>query len=223
MNTDSHPAAAQPDSGKLHFIVAFLDELDRKIERLGELADAEFTDEALTLSLVYIDGLAQRLMWPSNQSGANFVNALREFSGDVELGLIHPLQLNRAMDRMGEKLKPIARAVTETFPGPSYELLRERDVLDLLAPKLDAQQLKDLADAISRGSVARVVYEIMRNQAVHRLGAGTISFSGTMFAGRAAQELDFRRLQRAARNLSAEARRRSVATGQWFGNDLCVR
>jgi hypothetical protein len=79
-----------PDSStaKAHFIRAYFERLDRKIDMLTRLAEAGYKDEALTLCLVYIDGLAQRLMWPSDKSGFNYVAALSQFANDEELGMI---------------------------------------------------------------------------------------------------------------------------------------
>jgi len=210
------------DQAKLGFIVAYFDDLERKIAALAGLSENGYEDEALTLALVYIDGLAQRLCWPSEQNGVNFVQALAEFSNDPEMALVHPLQLAKALERMNASWHPIAAAVRTAFPGPAYELLSTSTILSTVARALTAQQGQDLAREAWRGTIAAIAYYRMRNPAVHALGASTLSFGNTTHAGNPAQPLDLPRLQQAASHLAAEARRRSESTGDWFGNDLVL-
>ena len=204
------------------FISAYFDELEHKIEALTNLTNEGYRDEALTLCLVYIDGLAQRLCWPSERNGVNFVKALTEHTNDVEMGLIHPLQLIRVLDSLKAKWKPVSTAVRTTFPGPAYDLLLPGHLITAVAGVLSSVQRADLTREMWRGTIAAVAYYRMRNPAVHALGASTHSFSNTRYAGNPAQQLDLARLQRAARDLVAEARLRSETSGEWFGNDLIL-
>lgn len=204
------------NSDKMGFSSAYFDELERKIEVLSQLAETGYRHEALTLCLVYIDGLAQRLCWPSERNGANFVRALGEYTKDVEMSLVHPLQLSRALARLKPAWKPVSTAVGAAFPGPTYELLSASTVIAALGSTVSAQQRGDLEREIWRGTIAAVAYDRMRNSAVHALGASPRSFDSTRYAGKPAQPLDLPRLQRAARDLAAEARRRPEATGDWF-------
>lgn len=206
---------------KLAFIRAYFDELERKIAVLTALADEGFKDEALTLCLVYVDGLAQRLAWPSDKAGFNYVTALAQFGQDVELGMVHPKQLADALDRMKAPWHPIASAVRAAFPGPTFQLLPAATVVASLTSLLPNQALL-LQDEVWRGTVAGVAYFRMRNPAIHALGASTLSFGATSFRGKPAKSLELRRLQSAARHLAAEARRRSEAAGEWFGSDAIV-
>jgi hypothetical protein len=210
------------DPDEISLIIAYFDDLDRKIDVLSRLAAHGFENEALTLCLVYIDGLAQALCWPDERNGVNYVRALCEYSGDVELGLVHPLQLARALEAMKHTWHPTAAAVRVAFPGPSYELCEVAAVLDTLDGPLTGAQLTALATELWRGTIAAVAYYRMRNPAVHHLGAATISFGGTTLSGEPARPLDLARLQAAAKRLAAEAKRRSLEAGEWFGNDLVV-
>lgn len=205
------------DPNKFDFIVEYFEDLDRKIEALPRLADHGFEDEALTLCLVYIDGLAQALYWPDERNGVNFVRALCEHSGDLEFGLVHPLQLARALEAMKPAWHPIAAAVRAAFPGPSYELSEVTSVLNALNGRLATAQLTVLAPEVWRGTIAAIAYYRMRIPAVHQLGAATISFDSSNVDGKSARPLDLARLQRAARMLAAEVRRRSLHAGEWFG------
>lgn len=208
-------------SAKADFIKAYFDELDRKIDVLTRLAEAGFKDEALTLCLVYIDGLAQRLMWPSDKSGFNYVAALSQFANDEELGMLHPKQVAGALDDMKPAWHPVAAAVRAAFPGPAYELIPAAAVLSALTG-LNAAQISMLQSEMWRGTVAGIAYYWMRNPAVHALGASTLSFDGSTFLGQPAKRLDLSRLQAAAKNLAFEARRRSEVAGEWFGNDAVL-
>lgn len=207
------------NEAKMYFIKAYLDELDAKIERLGAMADAGYKDEALTLCLVYVDGLAQRLSWPSDKSGENFVNCLSSYASDTELGLVHPLRLVRALDAMKSKWQPIKAAVQSAFPGPGYDLLRPSEVSEALAHSLTPFQRRDLEREMWRGTIAAVAYFSMRVPAVHALGASDHSFSSTTNAGQPALSINLPRLQKAAHDLAKEMRRRSEANSEWFGND----
>lgn len=133
--------AMPTDPEKMSYIVAYCNELERKIAVLSNLAGNGFEDEALTLALVYIDGLAQRLCWPSEANGPNFVHALIAHSKDPELGLVHPGQLAGALDWMKATWHSVAAAVRAAFPGPDYELLPKATVVAALKGAFTKQQL----------------------------------------------------------------------------------
>ena len=111
------------DTAKLGFIRAYFDEEERKVAALSQLAASGYADDALVLCLVYIDRLTQKLCWPSDKTGSNFVRALADFGEDPELPLIHPKQLVFALKRLSPSWQPLAAALEQRFPGPSYDLL----------------------------------------------------------------------------------------------------
>lgn len=138
------------------------------------------------------------------------------------MGLVHPLQLFRALDGLAATWQPACTAVQATFPGPPYELTAPAGVAAALRTALTVSQVNALDRELWRGTIAAVAYYGMRNPAVHALGASDHSFSQTTYAGKSAQSLNLLRLQRAARELAVEARRRSEASGEWFGNDAIL-
>jgi len=208
------------DTAKLGFIRAYFDEEERKVAALSQLAASGYADEALVLCLVYIDRLTQKLCWPSDKTGSNFVRALADFGEDPELPLIHPKQLVFALKRLSPSWQPLAAALEQRFPGPSYDLLTPAAFEALASGALTQQQLSTLRGELWRGTVAAIAYYWLRNPAVHGIGPSPeLTFSSTTVGGAPAQSLNLGRLTTAVTHLLAEARRRSEATNQWFGDD----
>lgn len=118
--------------------------------------------------------------------------------------------------------EPIREVVAALFPGPSYELLTREEILSRAGATRTSVQRNQLEREIWRGTIAAVAYYPMRNAAVDALRASSHSFSITTNGGEPALPLDLSRLKAAARNLAREFRRRSEASGQWFGNDAIL-
>jgi hypothetical protein len=208
---------------KLSFIRAFLDEANTRVGFLEELANTGHKPEAMTLCLVYIDRFAQYLCWPQTLAGRNFVDALVQFGGDPLMGLAHPLQAVRAFEAMNEPWKTLAGRIKVAFPGPSHELLPTSTFEEALKEYLTPLQLMQLKPELWRATIANVVYQHLRNPAIHGFGStGGIILSQTTWNGQAVPELGLSLLKTCALGLIVEARKRSEANGQWFGNDAIV-
>lgn len=203
---------------KQKFITAFHDSAEERIVFLQKLISDGREDEAMILCLSYIDSFSQWLEWPSTKSGQNFVNAVIKFGGDPFMSLVHPLQAFRAFDRMNSYWKEIASHINNIHPGPLYTLLDDSDFLSHL-PDTDVVKVKK---ELWRTTIAGVAYYGMRNFAIHGFGATPLTFSNTSYKGQPVSGLDFSRLYKIVSNVHAELRRRSEATGQWFGNDKIV-
>ena len=75
-----------------------------------------------------------------------------------------------------------------------------------------------------RATIANVVYQHLRNAAMHGFGTSAgIVLSQTTWNGQPVPILGLSELKRCARGLIAEARHRSEANWQWFGDDAIVR
>jgi hypothetical protein len=211
------------DAAKLGFIRAYFDEEGRKVAALTQLAGSGYGHEALVLCLVYIDRLAQKLCWPSDKTGHNFVRSLTEFGMDPELRLIHPKQLVSALQKLSAGWQLLAGVLEQKFPGPSYELLPLHAFESSVAGPLTPQQLTTLRAELWRGTIAATAYYWLRNPAVHGVGPSPqLTFSNTTVAGSAARPLNLERLTAALTHLLAEARRRSESTNQWYGDDRAL-
>lgn len=207
---------------KLESIEAYLNDAEAKLLFLTELAATGHRDEAMTLCLVYIDRFAQVLKWPSTKTGKNFVEALIQYGQDPFMGLYHPLQAARAFAQV-KQLEMLGTQVAIAFPGPSHELM---DLSSFEAqmkrkiPQFDSPRFRKHA---WRATLANIAYQSLRIPAVHGSGvSGGLEFSRTKYNGDPVPILDFRALQNCASALIIKARRRSEASGQWFGNDESV-
>lgn len=207
---------------KLGFIRAFLDEANTRVGFLEELANTGHKPEAMTLCLVYIDRFAQYLGWPQTLAGWNFVNALINFGGNPLMGLAHPFQAVRAFEAI-KALKTLAGRIGVAFPGSSYGLIPTSTFETELAKHITASELTQLRPELWRTTIANVVYQHLRNPAIHGFGSsGGIIFSQTTWNGQAVPELGLSLLRTCALGLIAEARKRSEVNGEWFGNDTIV-
>lgn len=209
---------------KRSFITAFFDDAEARIAFLSELAAAGHEREAMTLCLTYIDSFAQWLCWPSTATGRNFVEAVTQFGGDTLMGLAHPLQAIRAFSRMQLPWKALAERIAHAFPGPVHELLPTQLFEEALVHHLTPAELTQLMPEVWRVTIANVVYQHLRNPSVHGFGAGGgIILSQTTYHGQPVPILGFSQLKNCAWGLVAEARGRSEANWEWFGNDAIVR
>jgi len=208
--------APMPDPDKVVFIKAYFDKLAQRIENLVKLnASPEHRDEALILSLVYIDGLA------SNYFGGevvkeNFCKALRELSGNPIFAKLHAkMLLDPSNDKYWQGVKPAIESLVKTKSG---ELLDESEVAALIRASGMPQQHQDaLITSLWRSSVGAICYEVMRNSAVHGLGTSTLSFDETVYEGKLGFTLNFDLLHAALRRISDHVAKESIQKGEWFG------
>ncbi|SRR5438093_11844825 len=208
---------------KRRFITAFFDDAEERIAFLDELAGTGHEREALTLCLTYIDSFAQWLCWPSSSTGRNFVEAVMQFGGDALMGLAHPFQAIYSFSQMKSLWKTLAERIIHAFPGPVYELLPVSLFEQVLGHHLTPAELAQLRSEVWRATIANMVYQHLRNPSVHSFrGSGGIILSQTTYQGQPVPIIGLPQLKNCAWGLVAEARRRSEANGEWFGNDAIV-
>lgn len=209
---------------KSQFIAAFFDSAEERAAYLDTLHTGGRPAEALTLCLAYIDSFSQWLFWPRYQTGRNFVEALVQHGGDPGFALVHPMALIRAFEIMKDRWKGFAARLRALFPGPTYSLRAQSDFLKEVAVDFTPAECKELEAELWRGTIANVAYTHLRNPSIHAFrGAAEISFDGTTHEGRPVSPISFSRLHRALLRLVAEARTRSTANNQWFGDDNIVK
>ena len=211
-------------AAKRDFIRAFFDDAEERAKYLLDLRASSRANEASTLCLVYIDSFSQWLFWPRSRAGQNFVEALVTHGGDSEFALVYPLALTRAFAAMKEPWKTFATRLEGLFPSPPYSLYSRADFLTHPGLGFTQAEAKLLEAELWRGSIANVVYTRLRNPSVHNFRrAAEVSFDPTTYQGQPVQPITFSRLHDALMRLIAEARRRSMANNQWFGNDAIVK
>jgi hypothetical protein len=180
--------------------------------------------EALTLCLTYIDSFAQLLQWPCQGVGQNFVETLWRHDSQPFLSLVHPLQMIRAIDAMAAPWRSRAATLRILFPGPRYELVSRPDFLDSIAVNFTSADLTDVRRELWRGTIAAVAYYWMRNPSVHGFGSSSsLSFGDTKCRGIDAPQLNLQVLESPLRSMIEEARARSFAACEWFGDDRILR
>lgn len=197
-------------------IDAYWDRVLERIAFLDRLVDQGRYPEALTLCLVYLDGVAHSLAGPSEQNGVAFTAALIAHETVPFFALIHPLQAIRETGKMKGFWPDISHRISTVYPGPVYPLLNEADFLGSVSGMLSVGELKALGRQLWKGTLAGVVYTWMRNPAVHELGgANTIGFSATTLGGKPVSTLSLQDLKPVLKSMLEAARAKSHATGQW--------
>jgi hypothetical protein len=212
------------EKAKREVIVTFFDGAEARVAFLRDLAQTGHEPEAMTLCLTYIDSFGQWLCWPAASAGRNFVDAVVQFGGEPLMGLVHPRQAQGAFGSMKAPWRTMSDEIARTFPGPSFALLPVPAFLDALAGRLTSAELDRLRQEVWRATGANIAYQYLRNPSVHLFAASSgIWLSQTTYAGSSIPPLGLDLLLRCVRGLVAEARRRSEANWQWFGNDAIVK
>jgi hypothetical protein len=223
---DDEVSTVEDQRVKCEVIAAFFDNAEARIAFLSELDRAGHGSEAMTLCLTYIESFSQWLRWPRSETGWNFVEAVIQFGGDEMMGLAHPLQAVDSYQRMGEPWPTLANLVERVFPGPPYEILPMAAFESTLAANLTTVSIQpqQLRNETWRATIANTAYQRLRNPSVHAFGSSDgIYFSETTFRGSPVPPLTLPSLVGVVRGLVREARRRSEANGQWFGDDRIVK
>ena len=218
-----YPKSQVDVEAKHGFMTAFFDDACERVEFLTELHDSGRDTEAFTLCLTYVDSFAQWLFWPRRESGRNFVDSLAAHEASRYLALIHPLQAVRSFKSMNGFWQTIASRIEAVFPGPQYDLLDHSTFSTRLAGACSGTELKQVHSEIWRGTMGAVAYYWLRNPSVHRFGSTTsLGFSGTSHNGVPAPMMNLQTFLPPLRAMIEEARKRSAATCQWFGDDRIV-
>jgi hypothetical protein len=209
-----------PNPDKLFFIQAYFDDLSTRIENLkklssGQIEGQSFRDEALILCLVYIDGLASNY-YGEDGIKESFCKALRELSGNPLFGKLHVRRLlDPENDPHWEGAKDGVEKLASENPG---ELLDETDVANSIRKSGVLEHVQEkLIKNLWRYSIAAICYEMMRNAAVHGLGASTLSFDETIYEGTRGVRLTFTVLHQALVQIAQHISQESIRTGEWFG------
>jgi hypothetical protein len=179
-----------------------------------------FRDEAFILCLVYIDGLASSYYrtGPGNV-GKNFCKALRKLSGNPLFGKLYaPWLLDSKNDKYKhwKQAKTLVQQLVTTRAGKLLDAVEIAQAIrhHAVMPKGDK---KSLVGELWHYSVAAICYEVMRNAAVHGLGASPLCFSKTVHDGHEGFELSFSVLHEALQRIGEHVAKTSISKGEWFG------
>src|SRR5438874_1288546 len=100
------------------------------------------------------------------------------------MALAHPLQATRAFGAMKPSWKALAERVASAFPGPSHEVLPIPTFEQALTGHVTTAELAQLRPELWRATIANVVYQHLRNPAIHSFGTSAgIVLSQTTWNG----------------------------------------
>ncbi len=215
--------AEENQKAKIEFIDAFFDDYDNKANYLRELYKTDRRDEARILCACYIDGLASALCWPDERSNYNYVAILRAHGGNEIFAYIHPKMLDDALNKLSEqrKWKKIFPTISDKLKVADRRLYEEHEILELLAPHLNAAELELVRKEFWRGTFAAIIYSRFRVSAVHGFGPpdGT-TFDLTTFKGKSVPAIDFFMVHGCLKRIIGVTRDISKNSGKWFGHDF---
>lgn len=212
-------ALAEEDlKSKREFMHAFFDDLNEKINFLGELKAAGRPDEALMLCCVYLDGLGNALAGTTTQTTRNFCRALIQYGGEPVLSLVLPRRLEESLPWKSAPAGAATALRAELLTLPEFEALTPGALIEALSRNLLDGHVKWMESEIWRGTVANAVHARIRSLNIHNLGsAGGLSFSKTSYAGNAVPDVDFDMLLNALRRIADHAGKISFDADAWFG------
>jgi hypothetical protein len=194
---------------------AYWEQFEERVAFLDTLVAQGRDHEALTLCIVYLDGLAHTLAEPDSKNGVSFCTALAMDEPEPYFALIHPLQLIRATKKMASKWQLISAKLASSFPAPSYELFGQTTFLATIRHVLDPTELAEIETELWRGTVAAIAYGWVRNPTVHELGGSAfIEFSQTTYDGKRVPSLTYATLADRLKPLAAAARAQAKDAGR---------
>lgn len=209
-------------SGELSLIRAYLDDFKQKIDRLQELVDKSFCDEALILCVVYIDYLASGRYFDGNEnSREKFCRALRELSGNPFFSALHPKALLEEAEKCGGEIQSLMQSIAQQHP--KQFLTPDQVVQEIEASSLPDSAKSSLVANLWRASVAAICYDRIRCLAIHGPGRSTkLTFPETAYNGLVTMAIDFDLQYKALQAIFREIEMASLQTGEWFGNSQYV-
>lgn len=194
---------------------AFWDVIEKRIDFLDDLVKMKREHEALTLCVVYIDGVADSLAPPGTKVGPAFCMALAAHETAPYFSVIHPLQMIRAATGLKGLWQGIAAKLTILFPGPTYTLMSQLDFLTAVVGTLVPDEAALLKSEAWRGTIAAIVYGWIRNPSVHELGGSrSVVFDSTTYQGQTVTPLSLSELVTVLRRMTTAARANAHASGK---------
>jgi len=202
---------------KQEWIRSFFEEFERKVNRLQELYDNSFQDEAFTLCMIYVDRLASgHFGGREGQNRKNFSKALTQLSGNPLFGMIHPLQLQR----LTKRFCPSAASFIQSVAGKQPHFLLDEAKLaeEIRQSSLPGQEKAELISHLWRASMSNIAYDHVRGAEVHGPGSGGQPFGETIYDGKKGVVLDFDIFYGALKEILKKVTELSLSSDDWFGN-----
>jgi hypothetical protein len=206
---------------KLGFINAYFEDMQKKAKFTRHLQESGRPEEALLLCCVYIETLGNYSNYRCSRNRENFCRVLITHEARPRFALIHPRALLRSLSGSGSDLSAIAGKIVDALEPHVTELLENREVLQLIEARLRPDERPILEAQLWRGSLAAIVYQMIRSPAIH---AGrpplSVTFDHTTYRGAPVSGVGFDELHAALVRIITKLHATSVDSGTWFGHDF---
>ena len=199
---------------KIFMIEEYFKDIERRVAYLDELVSSGHSDEAFLLCSVYIESLANRY-YQGFGSAKGFCLALTDLTENELFGFIHPRQLlnklesNKLFNENIEEIKSILEPLAN-------ELCTLDDINALLNDALTEQQTKWFEENSHKGTMAMIVYERIRCDAVHDMYATKLSFSTSMVNGISVPDIDYNLLKSSLDKVVSYLKEKSLSERNLF-------
>ena len=174
---------------KTFMIEEYFKDIEKRVAFFDELVSSGHGDEAFLLCSVYIESLANRY-YQDYGSAKGFCLALTNLIENELFSFIHPRQLPNKLE--SNKLFDENIAEIKSILEPLENELHTLDAInELLNDTFTEQQGKWLEEHWLKGSMAMIVYERIRCDAVHDMYATKLSFSTSKVNGISVPDIDY--------------------------------
>lgn len=201
-------------ASKEHYIVAYYEDLQKRIVFLAELYGMGRKDEALMLCCCYIEALGTRRSGEFRKA-KSYCTVLIEEGENPRWGLIHPKQLKNVLAENGlfRSDMGVLESLIDKFGA---QLVERAEVHARLEPFLNARQQAWLKDCLFKATLANISYERIRSELVHDISGAPISFSETSYKGEPVPDLNFEMLYASLRAIVDKSQKLAVSTNKWW-------
>jgi len=201
---------------KIHLIKEYFKDIEERIEYLDKLVDDNHQDEAFLLCSVYIESLANRY-YQEYGSSKGFCYALIELTDNILYSLLHPKQLVSKIENNG-LFKGDIDEIKKIISPLQNELHTLEKINKLLNGILDTEQQKWISDYWFKGSMAMIVYERIRCDAVHDLWTTQLSFGNTLVDNNPVPDIDYKLLKNGLDKIVSFLKKTSLEKRKLFLN-----
>lgn len=199
-------------------IEAYLENVKEKLDFVLKLREMGREEEALLLCTCYIEAMGN--MYFRMKSQKSFYLVLKHFGKKEIFTHIHRKMLWLGLRDAPKKiLKEIVRKIGSALAGAEEKVYTAEEIISLVAPALESDELEKLKVNLWRGSFAAYVYKFLRNPNVHGLGGKGFSFDHLTFKGEPVV-IDFPLLYEAMLNVFRAMKEISVSTITLLGWDI---
>lgn len=204
----------EEDDQKIFLIEKYFEDIEKRITFLDELVSNNHGDEAFLLCSVYIESLANRY-YQGYGRAKGFCLALINLTDNELFSFIHPKQLLNKLETNKLFNGNIAE-IKSTLEPLKNELHTLDAINELLTEKLTEEQVKWFKEHWLKGSMAMIVYERIRCDAVHDMYVTKLSFGTSQVNGMPVPDIDYDLLKSALNKIVSYLKETSLSERNLF-------